>query len=339
MTQYFINKTNEFYFQNEMTFERFSCLQYQNKLPRCNRAFTELVKRQTKVNRLLNVLRDQPRMQQIFDQLLQINSILHQTIANLFDEQIIVEHQYHIMKSNLLHLRELSNDLCQLLDYLSRVPKTDSDMDVLYITAYSIKDSQIKFWQEYYIEYDWGAIFSSKSPIVCVQSENFNCKFLTTTQQMGFPQGNEDISDKRQRSHQDLYSCAYLLENVIESLDMPESLQYRKKILDYMYLVQEVVAKYVEVYFDFKLNWISIDVKSHSEISQKIISMCKLTIAMCKFIKIHVNVILKNDSKALDIIHTIFGCKANWKIQEYLVTIEYWVKHLSHEQKKKYYLN
>ena len=106
-----------------MTFERFSCLQYQNKLPRRNRAFTELVKRQTKVNSLLNVLRDQPRMQQIFDKLLQINSILRQTIANLFDEQIIVEHQYHIMKSNLLHLREVSNDLCQLLDYLSGVPK------------------------------------------------------------------------------------------------------------------------------------------------------------------------------------------------------------------------
>ena len=95
-----------------------------------------------------------------------------------------------------------------------------------------------------------------------------------------------------------------------------------------------MVAKYEEVYFDFKLNWISIDVKSHSEITQKIISMCKLTIAMCKFIKIHVNVILKNDSKALDIIHAIFGCNANWKIQEYLVTIEYWVKRLSTNKRK-----
>ena len=322
-----------------MTFETFSCLQYENKLSRCNGALTTLVKRQTKVNTLLNVLRDQPRMQQIFDQLLQINSMLRQTVANLFDKQISVEHHYYTMKSHPLYLREVSDDLCRLLDYLSEVPKTDSDMDVLYITFHSIKLSQIKLWQEYHIQYDWDTIFSSTSPTVGVRSENFNCKSLTTTQQIGFPQETEDINDKRQRCHQYLYTCAYLLENVIESLDMPESLQYYKKILDNMYLVQEEVAKYVDVYFDLKPDWISINVKNDSEVKRKIISLCKLIIAVCKFIKIHVNVVLKNHTKALNIIHDIFGYNTNWKIQEYLVTIEYWVKCLSYEQKRKYYLN
>ena len=47
------------------------------------------------------------------------------------------------------------------------------------------------------------------------------------------------------------------------------------------------------------------------EIKPKVIALCKLMIAMTKFIKLRVNVVLRDEATALDMLHNIFGCKAN----------------------------
>ena len=51
-----------------------------------------------------------------------------------------------------------------------------------------------------------------------------------------------------------------------------------------MFRVQDVVVKYVKVYFDLKLNYISNVLKDETEMKKKITSLCKLIIAMTKFI-------------------------------------------------------
>ena len=162
--------------------------------------------------------------------------------------------------------------------------------------------------------------------------------YFVCTQQLGFPDEKEHITDKRQRSHRHLFNVAHLLENVIESLEMDESVKYHRNILDYMFRVQEVVGKYCKVYFNYNINAISNILKDESEIKPKIITMCKFIIALTKFIKVRVSVLLRNDPQAHDLIHSIFGRKVNWRIQEYLVTINYWVKKMSSEEKAKYHL-
>ena len=158
-----------------MTFECFCMIPYPKMLQRCNNAFKSLVKRQMKVNKLLNVFRHQRKIQEIFDNLLELNSLLHQTCVNLFKTDM-----YYGLKSNPNRLASVSNNACSLLDYMSIIPKTDSDMDVLFLTAHSIKDSQIRFWKHYHVDYNWGEIFSSKSPCVGINSvhSNFDYKFL-----------------------------------------------------------------------------------------------------------------------------------------------------------------
>ena len=61
--------------------------------------------------------------------------------------------------------------------------------------------------------------------------------YFVCTQQLGFPDKKEHIADKRQRSHRHLFNVAHLLENVIESLEMDESVKYHRNILDYMFRV------------------------------------------------------------------------------------------------------
>ena len=162
--------------------------------------------------------------------------------------------------------------------------------------------------------------------------------YFVCTQQLGFPDEKEHITDKCQRSHRHLFNVAHLLENVIELLEMDESVKYHRNILDYMFRVQEVVGKYCKVYFNYNINAISNILKDESEIKPKIITMCKFIIALTKFIKVHVSVLLRNDPQAHNLIHSIFGRKVNWRIQEYLVTINYWVKKMSSEEKVKYHL-
>ena len=92
---------------------------------------------------------------------------------------------------------------------------------------------------------------------------------------------------------------------------MEESEKYLTNVLSYMLRLQEVVAKYVKVYFDFKLNCISNLLADKTEIKPKVVALCKLMIAMTKFIKLRVNVVLRDDATALDMLHNIFGRKAN----------------------------
>ena len=66
--------------------------------------------------------------------------------------------------------------------------------------------------------------------------------------------------------------------------------------------------------------------------------MCKFITALCKFIKVRVSVTLKDCPQALDMIHKIFGKKITYRIQEYLVHINYWVTTFSPEERKKYNL-
>ena len=126
---------------------------------------------------------------------------------------------------------------------------------------------------------------------------------------------------------------------MIDSLEMPESAMYQSRILDYMFRVQEVVAKYVKVYFDFKLNYISNVLKDESQIKPKIIALCKLMVAMTKFIGVRLDGHLKENTQTLDLIESTFGRKINWQVQEYLVKIEFWVKCLSETDQQKYKLH
>ena len=81
-----------------MTFEWFSSLPYPSKLDRCNKAFQSLIKLQTKVNAHLNVLREHCTMQEIFFNMLQLDSQLHQTVYHLFDKDVNAKHDMHSMK-------------------------------------------------------------------------------------------------------------------------------------------------------------------------------------------------------------------------------------------------
>ena len=80
--------------------------------------------------------------------------------------------------------------------------------------------------------------------------------------------------------------------------------------------------------------FVSRDVKDQTQVKTKIKTLCKLIIAMTKYIGIHVNLSLKQNEQALDLIESTFGQKVNWQIQEYLVKIEYWVKHRTANENK-----
>ena len=110
---------------------------------------------------------------------------------------------------------------------------------------------------------------------------------------------------------------------------MEESLYYHPKILEYMFRVQDVVSKYVKVFLNFKMAFVSRDLKDETQVKPKIKTLCKLIIAMTKYIGICVNLSLKQNEQALEVIESTFGRKVNWRIQEYLVKIEYWVKRLT----------
>ena len=107
-----------------------------------------------------------------------------------------------------------------------------------------------------------------------------------------------------------------------------------------MFRVQEVVSKYCKVFFKYNVNKITIQSyqMDQTEMKQKITTMCKFINALCKFIKIRVSVTLKDSPQVLDMIHRIFGKKINYRIQEYLVHINYWVMTFSDEEQKKYNL-
>ena len=79
---YVYTKLDIYYFQTEISFEKFASLPYNRKLEKVNRAFCELSRRQIKVNRLLVVLREQKRMQEIFSKVNELNSILR-SCANI----------------------------------------------------------------------------------------------------------------------------------------------------------------------------------------------------------------------------------------------------------------
>ena len=164
--------------------------------------------------------------------------------------------------------------------------------------------------------------------------------YLVPTQEPGFPNECEHISEKRQRAHRQMYTSIYLLEHVINSLDLNESKILYPQILDYMVRVQEVVSKYCKVFFKYNVNKVKIESNQmdETEMKQKIITMCKFITALCKFIKVRVSVTLKDCPQALDMIHKIFGKKITYRIQEYLVHINYWVTTFSPEEQKKYNL-
>ena len=103
-----------------------------------------------------------------------------------------------------------------------------------------------------------------------------------------------------------------------------------------MFRCEQVIGKYCKVYFGYNINKQSREVSTEEQMKNKIITMCNMLSALCKFIKVRVNVNLKDDPKAHDIIHSIFGRKINYRIQEYLVSIDYWYENLTPSQKQKY---
>ena len=104
------------------------------------------------------------------------------SVYHLFDKDVDVKHEMHHRKFSPLQLKNVCLDVCKLLDYISLVPKTDSDIDILYLTAHAVKERQIRFHKNYYISYDWDKIFQSKTPTVphIVVHKQYDFTFLTS---------------------------------------------------------------------------------------------------------------------------------------------------------------
>ena len=142
--------------QNEMGFEDFAKLNYAHKLHKTNWAFRELAKRQFKVNKLLNVLRNYERTKLIFDTIQETNGVLRECVHDLgFDKDCPVKHKSYGKKFHPITLNELCVDTVHLLNFISDAPnKSDSDCDSLFVIGHSLKDLQIKLWAKYYVGYD-----------------------------------------------------------------------------------------------------------------------------------------------------------------------------------------
>ena len=149
--------TQESSFQKEMSFKHFSSLSYQDKLARCNNAYKLLQGRQQRVNRHMVVLRTQATMQESFLSMLLLDGQLCQTIFNLFDSSINLQHNYQDTKCNPFKLKEVTEDICKLLGFIEHVPKTDSDMDVLFVSAHTVKETQINLHKQYYIKHNFNS--------------------------------------------------------------------------------------------------------------------------------------------------------------------------------------
>ena len=145
-----------------MSFKRYSSLPYNKKLSRCNNALWLLEGRQQKVNQQMNILRNKNTMEEIFFNILQLNGQLRQTIFHLFDCSISVKHVHARTKFNPFKLKEVTEDICKLISFLESVSKSDSDMDLLFVTVHSIKETQIHLFERYYIKHDKRVIFDFK---------------------------------------------------------------------------------------------------------------------------------------------------------------------------------
>ena len=175
-----------------MTFEWFCNLNYRTKLRKCNQAYRSLLQRQAKVNRLLNVFRNQKKMQDIFNSLLHLDCFMRETVSKLFDSTFALKHELYAMKSTPKCMAVISVDICRLLEHFTVVTKSDSDIDVLFLVAHSIKSAQINMWRSTYIYYDWDAIFSSKSPVVGISppQDQYNYQKLTSNESKAKYKGN-----------------------------------------------------------------------------------------------------------------------------------------------------
>ena len=107
-----------------------------------------------------------------------------------------------------------------------------------------------------------------------------------------------------------------------------------------MFRVQEVISKYCDVFFKYKVNKITIasSEMDQTEMKAKITTMCKFITALCKFIKVRVNVTLKDSPKVLDMIHKILGRKSITEYRSTLFISDYWVMTFSDEEQMKYQL-
>ena len=63
-------------------------------------------------------------------------------------------------------------DCFDLLELCVQYPKTNSQVDTLYVFSDIIKASQTRLYNAYFIEYDWNYIFSTKNPVVMSTKEN-----------------------------------------------------------------------------------------------------------------------------------------------------------------------
>ena len=140
-----------------MSFKRYSLLSYKGKLARCNNAYKLLQGRQQCINCHMVVLHTQATMQEIFLSMLLLDGQLRQTIFNLFDSSINVQHNYENTKCNPFKLKEVTEDILKLLGFIENVPKTDSDMDILFVSAHAVKETQINLHKQYYIKHNFNS--------------------------------------------------------------------------------------------------------------------------------------------------------------------------------------
>ena len=243
---------------------------------------------------------------------------------------------------------------------MSYFPKDDDIYRTLWYQTHDILESQKRMKAEVLHKVPLGFhIFPSKSTyslnvfhvihvILDLRNKLFlNCQslscifqgeyYLVPTQQIGFPDEKEHIANKRQCSHRQLFNTLYLFSHVVKSLDLEQAKSLYPQILDYMFRCEQVIAKYCNFYFGYNVNKQSHKVSTEEQMKNKIITMCNMLSALCKFIKVRVSVNLKDDPKAHDIIHSIFGRKDQLsEFKNTLLSIDYWYEHLTPSQKQKY---
>ena len=130
---------------------------------------------------------------------------------------------------------------------------------------------------------------------------------------------------KLEKSHKYLANGIYLLEQCKKSTVYLLDETNAQKLLAFLVRIYEVMTRFTCVYFGYEYPH-SINTFA-SDISEEIKKACLYNQEVMRITKVRVNVLLRNDHKAQDIIAYIF-CKIQDKLQKYLVFIDFFNKEM-----------
>ena len=136
---------------------------------------------------------------------------------------------------------------------------------------------------------------------------------------------DQRLSAKRDLSHRSLWNAKELLGDVQRSVIYLDGDGNAKKLLNYLVRFFEILDKFCDVYFHYKLpNNIN---RFNNYTCEEIENVCGYLIQIVNFIKVRVSVLLRDNEKSQDIIRHVFF-KAIAKMQRYLVAINFYNKEM-----------